>query len=223
MALVTEIRTDTQIQHDVIEELKWDPRVQATEIGVSVNNGVVALTGWVDSYLKKKAAEDASHRIRGVLAVANDVAVRLPLLSERTDPDIAQAAVHALEGDALVSVDKLDVTVTNGWVTLKGTVDWLYQKEDAERVIRRLRGVKDVTNLITVKPGVTPSELKHQLRQALVRTAQTDAQRITVEVEGNKVILNGTVRSWAQKEEAERVACAAPGVIVDNRITISSY
>ncbi|MEH1964308.1 MAG: BON domain-containing protein [Nostoc sp.] len=194
MATATTTRTDDHIQKDVLHELKWNPRVQSTEIGVAVKDGIVTLTGWVNSYTKKWAAEEIAHRVRGVLAVANDIEVRLPSSAERTDADIAAAAIHALEWDADLSIDKLDVTVSKGWVTLKGEVEWQYQKIDAERVVRRLLGVKGVTNLITVKPRVTPSELKQKIEQALVRSAETDAQRITVEVEGSKVILKGTVR-----------------------------
>jgi osmotically-inducible protein OsmY len=224
MAIATsvETRTDAQIQQDVLAELKWEPRVLPNEVGVSVKDGVVTLTGWVDSYTKRWAAEDAAHRVRGVKAVANDIEVRLPLSDERTDADIAAAAVKALEWDALLPIEAIDVTVSKGWITLKGSVDWQYQRDEAERVVRRLGGVKGVTNLISIKARPTPSEIKKKIEEALTRTAQSDAQRITVDVDGNKVILRGTVRSWAEREEAARQAWAAPGVTsVDNRITIS--
>src|SRR3981081_2159442 len=161
MALATEIRTDAQIQTDVLAELKWEPRVSPSEIGVTVKDGVVTLTGVVDSYSKRWAAEDGAHRVRGVKAVANDIEVRLSSSNERTDADIAAAAVRALEWDAFLPAGKVQVSVSKGWVTLKGEVDWQYQKQDAERVVQRLTGVKGVTNLVIVKqPKVTPAEIK---------------------------------------------------------------
>jgi osmotically-inducible protein OsmY len=219
MAVATYARTDEEIQKDVLAEFKWDARVRPNEIGVAVKDGVVTLTGWVDSYLKKWTAEDVAHRVNGVKAVANDIEIKLATL--RTDADIAAAAVRAIKWDAFLPSEKVEVTVSKGWVTLRGDVEWRYQKEEAERVVRRLTGVNGVTNLITVKPRTTPSDLKRKIEDALVRNAELDAERITVDVQGSKAILKGTVRSWAEREEAERVAWSAPGILsVDNRITI---
>src|SRR5260370_2893367 len=215
-------RTDEEIQMDVLPELKWEPQVQPNEIGVSVKDGVVTLTGWVDSYLKKWAAEDAAHRVGGVKAVANDIEVKL--FSERTDADIAEAAVRALQWDASVPADKIQVTVSKGWVKVKGEVNWNVEKQDDERVVRRLTGVKGVSNLITVKPSTTPSELKKRIEDALVRNAKVDANKITVEVQGSKAILKGAVRAWAETEEAERVAWLAPGgTSVEDRLTMGVW
>ncbi len=196
--------------------------MRPNEIGVMVKDGVVTLTGWVDSYLKKMAAEEAVHRVRGVKAVANDIEVRLPGFAERTDADLAKAVLNALKWDAAIPADKVDVTVSQGWVTLKGEVGYGFQKSDAERAVRRLSGVKGVINLITIKPRPSPSDLKQQIERALIRNAETDARQITVEVEGSKVILRGTVRSYAEKQAAEDTAWSAPGVSeVDNHIVIS--
>ena len=222
MATATVTRTDEEIQRDVLAELKWDARVQPNEIGVAVKDGVVTLTGWVDSFIKNWVAEEAAHRVHGVKAVANDIEVHLPSWAERTDADIAAEVVRALQWEACVPTENIDVTVSKGWVTLKGEVEWHYQKEEAERVVRHLSGVRGITNLITVKSRLTPSELKKKIEEALIRNAKTDAERFRVEVEGSNVILKGTVRSWAEKQEAEEVAWSAPGVTsVDNRITIS--
>jgi osmotically-inducible protein OsmY len=215
-------RTDVSIQEDVLEELKWDSRVRANEIGVAVKDGIVTLTGWVDSYLKKMAAEQAAHRVQGVKAVANDIEVRLPSSSERTDADLAAAVLNALRWDAFIPAGKLDVTVSKGWVTLKGEVDFQFERRDAERAVERLSGVKGVSNLITIKPRLSPTDLKQKIEKALVRNAETDASHITIEVQGSKVILRGTVHAYAEKKAAEDTAWSAPGVSeVDNRITVS--
>jgi osmotically-inducible protein OsmY len=219
MTTATLTHTDQEIQTNVMAELRWDPSVPATEIGVLVKDGVVTLTGTVDTYMKKWRAEEVAHRVTGVIAVANEIQVRS--IGERTDSDIAAAAVHALTWNSTIPQGKVHVTVDKGWITLKGDVEWQYQRQEAERAVRRLLGVKGVSNLITVKPAASPSDLKRKIQDALVRNAQIDADGITVEVEGSKTILKGKVRSWAEREEAERVAWLAPGITsVDNRISL---
>jgi osmotically-inducible protein OsmY len=222
MALMTEAKTDLEIQRNVLDELKWDARVQPNEIGVAVKDGIVTLTGWVDSYTKKWAAEEAAHRVKGVRAVANDIEVRLPTMAERTDAEIAGAVTRAIEWDAMVPTDQVKVTVSKGWVTLEGAVEWQFEKEAAERAARRITGVRGVTNLIRVQPSKpSPSDIKQRIEAALLRDAQTDAQRIQVEVNGGTVTLRGTVRSYAEKQEAAQVAWSAPGVkAVENHIQV---
>jgi len=216
------VMTDKEIQEAVLGELEWEPLVKSTEIGVAVKNGIVTLAGTVDSFAKKYNAERAAKRVNGVKAVVNDLEVKLPFDSERTDEDIARAAVNALSYDTAVPSEQIKVTVSNGWITLEGNVEWNYQKEEAEDAVRYLTGVKGVSNLITVKPRVEPLEVRNKIEEALRRTAELDAQRISVQVEGTKVTLRGEVHSWAERDEAERAAWRAPGVTeVVNLITVS--
>lgn len=217
-------RTDEEVQQDVLAELAWEPRLRPNEIGVSVRDGVVTLTGWVDNYAKKWSAERAAHRLTNVRSVANDIEVRLPTSASRTDPDIATAASRTLEWDAFVPIAQLDVTVSAGWVVLRGEVEWEYQKRAADRAVRRLSGVRGVTNGITVRPPhdrPAPDELRRRIEAALVRSVETDAERINIEVRDDTVVLTGAVRSWLERQEAERVAWSAPGVaVVDNHIRV---
>jgi osmotically-inducible protein OsmY len=216
------MRSDNDIRRDVEGELRWDPDIDATDIAVTVNNGVVTLAGFVRSFMQKYQAEADAKRVAGVVAVANDIEIRLPGVDERPDPEIARDAIQRIKSELPFAWDKLRVVVKNGWVTLEGEVEWNYQRERAETVIRRVRGLKGVINSVEVKPRVAPSEIRRKIEDALRRAAEIDANRITVETVGSEVILRGTVRSWAERQEAERAAWWAPGVSkVDNRIIIS--
>jgi osmotically-inducible protein OsmY len=196
--------------------------LDATDIAVAAKSGVVTLTGFVRSYGDKFEAETAAKRVRGVLGVANDIEVRLPEIDKKPDPEIARDAVAALKSELPVSWERIKVIVKDGVVTLEGEVEWNYQRDRAERAVRWLKGVKSVSNLIKLKPQTSPSEIKRKIEEAFRRSAEIDASHITVETNGSEVILRGTVRSWAERREAERAAWAAPGVTkVDNRITIS--
>ncbi|MFN0072377.1 MAG: BON domain-containing protein [Chloroflexota bacterium] len=215
------IDTDSDIQREILDELSWDPRVEPEEIGVAVGEGVVTLTGSVDSYSKKIAAEQAAHRVRGVKAVANDLVVRLPIDVEVTDTDLARSITSSLERHVEIPTENLDVTVAAGWVTLKGELPWRFQRDAAEQTIRALKGVKGITNLVRANPTVKPANIRIQIEQALVRSAQTDARRIHVETEGPEVTLKGSVRTLTEWREAEQAAWLAPGVTqVDNRIVV---
>jgi osmotically-inducible protein OsmY len=216
-------KTDEELQRDVRIELLWEPSVTATHIGVSVKDGVVTLTGHVPSYLEKLAAERAAMRVRGVKAIANEIDVKLPESSRRTDEDIAAAAVKALNSKLFVPADRIKVTVREGWITLEGDVKWQFQRTAAERAVRNLPGVKGISNLIQVRPRVSPTDLQSKIEAALKRQAVLEAQRITVEVNGDEVTLRGTVRSWKARQEAERTAWSAPGVrAVNSQIVIAA-
>lgn len=219
--MVSVWRSDSTIKQDVEDEIRYDPSIEDdSQIAVAVKDGIVTLTGITKKYMDSYYAEKAAKRVAGVKAVVNDIQVKLP--AERTDPEIAEEAVKALRRELWNAADKVKPVVKNGWLTLEGECEWNYQREWAERAVRSIHGVKGITNLIVVKPKVTSSDVKKKIEDALVRSAMTDADRITVEVDGSKVTLRGTVRSWIERQEAERSAWAAPGVSsVDNRITVA--
>jgi osmotically-inducible protein OsmY len=215
--------TDNDIKRDVEAQLRWDPDIDATDVGVSVKDGVVTLTGFVRSYSQRYKAEREAKSVRGVRGVANDIEVKLPSLNQRPDPEIARDAVDALKRELPYSSEHIKAVVRDGWLTLEGDVEWKFQSERAEQAVRRIKGLKGVTNLIKITPRATPSDVKERIEEALKRTAEVDAQKITVEVVGGEVTLRGTVRSWLERQEAERAAWRAPGVTqVNNRITLAA-
>ena len=216
--------TDKELKQHVQNALDWEPSIDATDIGVSVDEDVVTLRGNVGSYVEKVNAERVALRVYGVKAVANDLSVRLVSGYERTDTEIAQAAVAALKWNTVVPDDRVTVAVANGWVTLNGTLDHYYQSAAAERAVGDLTGVKWVSNTILLRTPVTPiqtSGVAAKIEAALRRSAEIDARRINVNIRDGTVILSGTVHSWAERREAERAAWSAPGVThVDDRLTV---
>src|SRR6202165_219510 len=217
------MRSDFNLKRDVEDELRSDPDIDATDIAVAVKDGVVTLAGFVRSFRQRRKAVQDVKRVAGVVGIVNNIDVRLPVIHRRPDPEIARDAVEEIKNDLPFSREKIRVTVEDGWVKLEGEVEWHYQRELAEEAVWRVRGVKNIDNDIHVRPLVPPVDIKRTIEQALRRAAGLDASRITVVANDDQVVLRGTVRSWAEREEAERAAWRAPGVAtVDNRIRIDA-
>ncbi|HEY1388118.1 MAG TPA: BON domain-containing protein [Ktedonobacterales bacterium] len=216
------LKTDAQLQEDVLDELRWDGRVQPNEVGVTVKDGVVTLSGEIETFTKKWVAEEAALRVRGVKAVANDLEAHLPSMAERTDEEVAQAVVRALTWDVDVPASEIQVTVSNGWVTLKGKVDVLFQRVAALRAVRHLTGVRGVSNLLEVRQATpAPADVKQRIERALVRNAEVDAKGIRIEIHDHTAVLRGIVRSDAERRAAAASAASAPGISeVDNYLLI---
>ncbi len=216
------MKTDAELKKDVMDALKWEPNINDETIGVTVKDCIVTLSGYVSSYTEKQAVERAAQGVFGVKAIAEEIKVKLPGSGQRSDEDIAKAAVNALEWTTSVPHDRIKVKVQDGWLSLSGEVEWYVQKTASEDAVCGLMGVKGVTNLITVKPSIKPADIKTKIESAFQRNAVLDARRIRVETRGDKVILEGIVRTYTEKKEAERVACAAPGVCeVQNNIIVN--
>lgn len=216
-------KANTQLQQDVMQELKFEPSVDASDIGVMAKDGIVSLAGNVKNYAEKFAAVRAAERVSGVRAVTDEMKVDLPSTHVRNDQDIAKAALNALEWDVYVPSKQIQVKVDDGWVTIGGEVDHKYQKDAAEFALRNLIGVRGVANLISIKkPAVKSFDVKATIENALQRAAELDAEKIRVEVDGDRVVLRGDVHSWAERGEAERAAWSTPGVTrVDDNLVVA--
>ena len=213
--------SDLQLRQDVLDELEFEPSVNAAHIGVTANHGVITLTGFVTSYAEKTMAERAARRVKGVKAIAEEIEVRLPSDTKRADDEIAARAIDILKWQVGVPADRIRVKVEKGVVTLTGDVDWQFQKTEADHVVHKLSGVADVLNHIQVASPIHAVEVKEKIEKALQRSAELEASRITVETEGGRVILKGRVRAWYERDIAERAAWSAPGVTeVQDRLTI---
>jgi osmotically-inducible protein OsmY len=219
------MKSDGDLKRDVEAELQWEPALDSRDIGVAVRDGVVTLTGVVRSYAERRSAEDAAKRIAGVVGLANDIAVVLPRSDEVPDPDVAHAAFSALRAHLGLAADGIRPIVTQGSVALEGEVAWSYQRQGAEIAVRHLKGVRGVDNRIIVRPAEPPdaASIRQQIEQAFTRHAAIDAHALTITIKGETLILGGVVGSWAERDEAERIASAAPGIAkVENRIAISA-
>lgn len=217
------MKTDLEIQQDVMAEIKWEPLLIVSEIGVAVKNGVVTLSGLVDSFTKKLMAERAAQRVDGVKAIAEDIEVRIVGTDEKKDYDIADAALNVLKWNSSVLEDQIKVKVENGWLTLEGEVEWEFIKAAAEKSVENLIGVRGITNNIKIISNINPVDIKRKIIAAFHRSATVDFENINVETIDNKVILTGKVRSWAERKDAERASWLAPGVMkVDNKLKIET-